>query len=134
MSLLILFLATSVLFLLADAVMLRGVIQPIFAAHLGDALYENGFRPLPAFLFYITYMSGILWFAGWPALRDGAPSAALLNGAVLGFVAYGTFELTSWAVMQDWHPQMVAVDLAWGTVLTAGSAWGGVVVTRALTG
>ncbi|AHM02714.1 hypothetical protein roselon_00259 [Roseibacterium elongatum DSM 19469] len=54
MSLVILFVATSLIFLIADAVMLRSVIQPVFARHLGDALYEGGFRLLPAVLFYLT--------------------------------------------------------------------------------
>ncbi len=134
MSLLVLFLATSIIFLVADAVMLRSVIQPIFARHLGETLYDGGFRLLPAVLFYFTYMGGVLYFAGWPALRDGVPMQAALNGAVLGLVAYGTYEFTSWAVMRDWHPQMVAVDLAWGTAVTALSAWGGVVVTRMVMG
>ena len=134
MSLVILFVATSLIFLIADAVMLRSVIQPVFARHLGDGLYDGGFRLAPAVLFYFTYMFGVLYFAGWPALRDGVPVQALLNGAALGFVAYGTYELTSWAVMRDWHPQMVAVDLAWGTAVTALSAWGGVVIARALAG
>ncbi|MDG4649147.1 DUF2177 family protein [Roseibacterium sp. SDUM158017] len=134
MSYVVLFLATSVIFLVADALMLRAVVQPIFARHLGDQLYEGGFRLVPAVLFYLVMMLGILWFASVPALRDGAPQMALLNGAILGFVAYGTYELTSWAVMRDWHPQMVAVDLTWGTVLTAGAAWGGVLVARAVTG
>jgi uncharacterized membrane protein len=134
MSLLVLFLATSIIFLVADAVMLRSVIQPIFARHLGDTLYDGGFRLLPAVLFYFTYMGGVLYFAGWPALRDGVPAQAALNGAILGFVAYGTYEFTSWAVMRDWHPQMVAVDLAWGTAVTGLSAWGGVVVTRMVMG
>ncbi|NKX43504.1 DUF2177 family protein [Roseicyclus persicicus] len=134
MSLAVLFLATSVIFLVADAVMLRAVIQPAFARHLGDGLYPGGFRLLPAVLFYFTYMAGVLYFAGWPALRDGVPAQAALNGAVLGFVAYGTYEFTSWAVMRDWHPQMVALDLAWGTAVTALAAWGGVVVARMLVG
>jgi len=134
MSLVILFVATSLIFLIADAVMLRGVIQPIFARHLGDGLYEGGFRLVPAVLFYFTYMFGVLYFAGWPALRDGVPVQALVNGAALGFVAYGTYEFTSWAVMRDWHPQMVAVDLAWGTAVTGLSAWGGVVIARAVAG
>jgi uncharacterized membrane protein len=134
MSLLVLFLATSIIFLVADAVMLRSVIQPIFARHLGDTLYDGGFRLLPAVLFYFTYMGGVLYFAGWPALRDGVPAQAALNGAILGLVAYGTYEFTSWAVMRDWHPQMVAVDLAWGTAVTGLSAWGGVVVTRMVMG
>jgi uncharacterized membrane protein len=58
--------------------------------------------------------------------------AGALNGAILGLVAYGTYELTSWAVMRDWHPAMVATDLAWGTVLTAGAVAAGVAAARAL--
>jgi uncharacterized membrane protein len=134
MTLVTLFLATGILFLVADAVMLRSVIQPVFAKHLGEALFEGGFRLLPAVLFYFTYMGGVLYLDGWPALRDGVPAQALLNGAIIGFVAYGTYEFTSWAVMRDWHPQMVAIDLAWGTAVTAVSAWGGVVLTRAILG
>jgi uncharacterized membrane protein len=128
------FIAASIIFLVADALMLRSVIQPVFARHLGEQLYEGGFRLVPAILFYLTYMGGILYFAAIPAIRADAPGLALLNGAILGFVAYGTYELTSWAVMRDWHPQMVAMDLAWGTVLTGGAAWGGVMVARALAG
>ena len=126
----IFFVAASIIFLVADAIMLRSVVQPLFARHLGDQLYEGGFRMVPAILFYLTFMIGILWFAALPAFRADAPALALVNGAILGFVAYGCYELTSWAVMRDWHPTMVAVDMAWGTVLTAGSAWGGVVIAR----
>jgi uncharacterized membrane protein len=134
MSLLVAFFTTAILFLVADAIMLRSVLQPVFARHLGDTLYEGGFRFLPALLFYFTYMGGVAYFAALPALRADAPSLALLNGAILGFVAYGTYEFTSWAVMRDWHPQMVVMDLAWGTVVTAGTAWGGVMVARMVVG
>jgi len=97
----------------------------------GEALHE-GIRPLPAALFYLVYMGGVVWFAGWPALRDGTPATAFVNGAILGFVAYGTYELTSWTVMRDWHPSMVALDMAWGATLTAMATWGGVVTVRAI--
>jgi uncharacterized membrane protein len=128
------FVAASIIFLVADAIMLRSVIQPMFARHLGVQLYEGGFRMTPAILFYLTHMIGIFYFAALPAFRADAPSLALLNGAILGLVAYGTYEFTSWAVMRDWHPQMVAVDLAWGTILTGGAAWGGVLAARAIAG
>ncbi|SEN69733.1 Uncharacterized membrane protein [Roseovarius tolerans] len=131
MSLLVLVLVTGVIFLIADAVMLSTVMQPLFAQHLGDTLRE-GIRPLPAVLFYLIYMVGVVWFAGWPALRDGTPGLVLVNGAVLGLVAYGTYELTSWTVMRDWHPSMVAADMAWGATLTAVSAWVGVLSARAI--
>ncbi len=126
----ILFATTSVLFLIADAIMLRMVIQPIFKQHLGTALID-GLRYGPAILFYLCYMGGLMWFAGWPALRDGVPAQALINGAVLGFVAYGCYELTSWTIMRDWHPQMVITDMAWGTVVSGVTVWLGVLAARA---
>lgn len=130
MQILILTLVTGLVFLIADAIMLSTVMKPLFQRHLGEGLLE-GLRYLPAILFYLVYLFGMVWFAGLPGLRDGVGTAAL-NGALLGLVAYGTYELTSWAVMRDWHPAMVATDLAWGTVLTAGSVTAGVWAARAL--
>jgi uncharacterized membrane protein len=45
---------------------------------------------------------------------------------VLGFLCYGTYEMTNYATLAAWSWQQVAVDLAWGTVLTGVSAWVGV--------
>lgn len=129
MQIVILFLATSLVFLVADALMLRFVIQPLFQQHLGKQLID-GLRLGPAILFYLTYMFGVLWFVGLPALRSNDPINALINGAVLGFIAYGTYELTSWSVMRNWHGSMVMVDWAWGTVVTGLAAWAGVSAAR----
>ncbi|WP_209427197.1 DUF2177 family protein [Pararhodobacter sp. SW119] len=129
MTLFVLICVTGLIFLIADAIMLPKVIKPLFERHLGDAILRN-VRPLPAGLFYVLYMAGVIWFAAWPALLADAPALALLNGALLGLVAYGTYELVSWTVMRNWHPSMVAVDMAWGTSLTALSAWGGVLAAR----
>ena len=75
-------------------------------------------------------MVGILWFAGLPALRNDDPVSALINGVALGVVAYGTYELTSWTVMRNWHGSMVAVDWAWGAIITGLAALAGVIVAR----
>ena len=131
MSLLVLIVVTGLIFLIADAVMLPKVVKPLFERHLGDTLLDS-VRRLPAALFYVLYLAGMVWFAGWPALQQGQPALALLNGALLGLVAYGTYELVSWTVMRHWHPSMVALDMGWGTGLTAVAAWGGVVAALAL--
>ncbi len=41
MQILILFLVTSIVFLVADAIMLRFVIQPLFQHHLGAQLLDG---------------------------------------------------------------------------------------------
>ena len=49
MSLITLFFATAIIFLVADTLMLRAVIQPVFARHLGDALIPAAFGCCPRF-------------------------------------------------------------------------------------
>lgn len=120
-------------FLIADAVMLGFVLGQVFRNQLGDTMLD-GLRIGPAIGFYLLFMAGLAWFAGVPALREGVAMPALINGAILGLVAYGTYELTSWAVMRDWTPQMVFTDMAWGTVLSGASAYIGARVALAVTG
>ena len=131
MSLLVLVIVTGLIFLIADTVMLPTVVKPLFERHPGETLLGS-VRRLPAALFYILYLAGIVWFAGWSALQQGRPALALLNGALLGLVAYCTYELVSWTVMRRWHPSMVALDMGWGTALTAVAAWGGVMAALAV--
>ena len=128
MQLIVLTAVTGIVFLAADAIMLSTVIRPLFQKHLGEGLLD-GLRLPAALAFYVVYLFGMVWFAGLPGLREGL-GTAVLNGALLGLVAYSTYELTSWAVMKDWHPAMVATDLAWGTALTAGAVAAGVWAAR----
>ena len=127
MPLLILYSATFLVFLALDAVMLRLVMQPLFQRHIG-ALLAEPIRLAPAAAFYAAYIAGLVWLVSWPALKSGG--GVWLPGAVVGFMAYGSYEFTSYAIMRDWHWTMVAADLAWGTVLTAAAA--GVALCRAL--
>lgn len=132
MQIVALYLSTATIFLLLDAVMLKTVMKPLFEQHIGDWLLED-LRIGPAILFYLFYVGGILWFVSMPALRSGVPMNALIGGAILGAMAYGTYEFTNYATLRDWSVQMVVVDVTWGAVLTAVSAWAGVTLTRAFT-
>ncbi len=131
MQIFILYLVTAVVFLGLDAVMLKTVMRPLFAARVGDWLLED-IRLGPAVAFYLFYVAGVVWFVSLPALRAEAPVNALIAGGVLGALAYGTYEFTNYATLRLWSPQMVAADVLWGTVLTGVSAWVGVLVARAL--
>jgi uncharacterized membrane protein len=49
---------------------------------------------------------------------------------ILGLVAYATYELTSLSIMQARAPSTTALDIASGTVLTAGSVSIGLAIAR----
>jgi uncharacterized membrane protein len=53
-----------------------------------------------------------------------------LMGALLGFVAYGTYDLTNLSTIKGFTPTVAAVDMAWGTFLTGVSAAGGVWLSK----
>lgn len=131
MQVAILYLITATVFLALDAVMLKAVIKPLFSQHIGGWLLID-IRMLPAIVFYLFYVGGLLWFVSLPALRDDSPINALVGGALIGALAYGTYEFTNYSTLRDWSLQMVAVDFTWGIVLTGFSAWAGVTVTRAI--
>lgn len=131
MQIAVLYLSTAAVFLILDAIMLTLVMKPLFSRHIG-ALMLQDIRLLPAAAFYAAYVAGLIWLVSLPALRTGAP--VLIPAAIIGAMAYGTYEFTSYAIMKDWHWQMVAMDTIWGTVLTALSAWAGVAITRAVVG
>ncbi|QXT40101.1 DUF2177 family protein [Gymnodinialimonas ceratoperidinii] len=129
MKILVLYLSTAVIFFAADAVGLRLLVKPVFERHVAH-LFADPFRVVPAALFYLGYVAGLLWFVSVPALRADDPISALWGGIALGLMAYGTYEFTNYATLRDWSMQQVAVDTLWGGVLTGFSAWAGVMIAR----
>lgn len=131
MPALTLYALTALVFLILDALMLSFVMKPLFTRHIGP-LMADPIRIAPAVVFYLAYVAGLVWLVSAAALRDGTP--VVLPALVLGLMAYGTYEFTSWTILRDWHPAMVITDTLWGGVLTAFSAWAGVTLTRMIHG
>lgn len=121
----IIYLITAMVFLALDAVMLRFVMKPLFSRHLGDAMRDSPMIA-PAGLFYLAYVAGVVFLVSLPALGDADPTRAALHGAIIGAMAYGTYEFTSMSIMKDWSWSLVATDTVWGAILTGFSAWAGV--------
>lgn len=127
MQIIILYVLTAGVFLILDGIMLTMVMKPLFTKHIGP-LMADPIRIVPAVAFYAAYVAGLLYLVSLPALKTGAP--VLIPAAIIGAMAYGTYEFTSYAILKDWNPAMVATDFLWGTCLTAFSAWAGVTLTR----
>ena len=80
----------------------------------------------------IDSIGGILYFAVLPGLDEGligGVAKAALQGAVLGFLCYATYDLTNYAILKVWSLKVTVFDLVWGTVLTGGSAAAGTWIT-----
>lgn len=125
------YLATLVVFFALDFLWLGVVARGFYASQLGS-LMRDDVNLLAAGGFYLAYVGGIVFFAVAPALSEGAWGRAAINGALLGLLAYGTYDMTNIATLKNWPTVMSVVDMGWGTLLTGVSALAGYLLARAL--
>ena len=115
------YVATLVVFLAIDSVWLTLTGDALYRPVLKDILLD-GFRPVPAILFYLIYMAGLLRFAVLPGMASGNAVKTALDGAAFGLTAYATYDLTNQATLKYWTTGLTLADLAWGTILSASAA------------
>lgn len=123
--------AMLIAFFVIDAIALKFLMYPLFQRNIPDLLRDDVQMSVAAG-FYAFYVIGVIYFAVMPALQAERPELAIINGAFLGFLAYGTYEASNMATIKGWAWQMLLTDVTWGTVLTAGIALIGYGVGRAL--
>ena len=118
---LIAYISAALVFFGLDFVWLSRVAIGFYRSQIGETLRD---RPnmLAAGLFYLFYIAGIVYFAVLPGLQKDSLAVACLNGALLGLIAYGTYDMTNLATLKNWSLTVSIVDMLWGTVLTALSA------------
>ncbi|MBW9086635.1 DUF2177 family protein [Rhizobium wenxiniae] len=115
------YLGTVVAFLGLDFLWLGTVATGFYRSRIGGLLLDQP-NFIAAGAFYLFYVAGIVYFAVQPALVSGSWTTAAISGAILGFIAYGTYDMTNLATLKNWSPTVSAVDMAWGTALTSFSA------------
>ncbi len=112
------YLVAAVAFGILDSVWLRWAGPNLYRPVIGEIMADD-FRMVPAAVFYVAYLAGMVWFAIRPALESGQVTTAILNGALLGALCYATFDLTSQAVFKVWATHVSVADILWGTFATA---------------
>jgi uncharacterized membrane protein len=115
------FVATLAVFLALDAMWLVLVANAFFKREVGPLLRAQP-DLIVAALFYLIYSGGLAILAVTPSLRERSARVAAWRGAVLGSTAYATFDLTNLAILEGWTRAVAAVDMAWGTAVSAASA------------
>ena len=118
---------TLAVFLAVDAVWLGLIGGPLYTAAIGPLLAEQ-FRILPAVVFYLLHIAGILVLA-LPRAR-GDIRAAAAYGALFGLCTYGTYDLTNHAVLKLWSWDLTLIDMTWGAFVTGLAATAGAWMQR----
>lgn len=108
----------ALVFLVLDAIWLTTTADRLYRPAIG-ALMREHYALLPALVFYAIYVAGMLVFAVVPGFKAGSWQVALGYGAMLGLLAYATYDLTNQATLRDWPWTITLADLCWGTFATA---------------
>ena len=116
-----------------DTVWLISTNATLYRPVLGPILID-GFRPVPALLFYVLYLVGVVIFAVAPAIRSGRWRDAPIMGALFGFFCYATYDLTNQATLIVWATKITLTDLCWGVFLTASGATAGYFASKLVPG
>ncbi len=114
------FVITLFVFLVIDLLWIGVVAKNLYRKKLGFMMKEKP-NLGAAFIFYSIYIIGLLIFVINPAIAQNSWVHALSFGAIFGFVAYATYDLTNLATAKDFPLSIAVVDLVWGTILTAGT-------------
>ncbi|HYD27276.1 DUF2177 family protein [Brevundimonas sp.] len=124
MRYLLAYLGSGVVMAALDAIWLTTVGPRLYRPAIGELLAPQP-DMRPAVAFYLIYVAGIVVLAVTPALREVSAVKAATTGAVLGLIAYATYDLTNQATLRVWPVHVTLIDMAWGAVLTSTASLGG---------
>ena len=116
--------ATLVVMVVLDLLWIGVIAKPLYQQGIGHLMAE---RPNigVAVLFYAIYAVGVLVFAVAPGGSTSGWVRTLVTGALFGFFAYATYDLTNLATLKNWPLGLAVLDVAWGSLVTAISAAAG---------
>lgn len=122
------YVAVLLTFALLDGIWLGAIAMP---------WYQDAFKPLlkqtfltwPWITFYLLYGAAVVYLVIRPYVGQNLMQTTM-GGLVLGATAYGTYNLTCYAIIANWPLDMTIIDWIWGTVATGSIATSGGWVAR----
>lgn len=110
------YISTLIVFLAIDFVWLSSTANTLYKPILKEILAPD-FRLAPALVFYFLFPLALVIFGVAAGIRTGNWTDALLFGALFGFFAYATYDLTNQATLKVWDTKLTVIDMLWGTFL-----------------
>ena len=121
------YLGAFITFCVMDGIWLGVLATDFYFEALGELLRKEPNWPV-AIVFYLGYIAGIVYFAIRPSVGRGSHVTVLRDGAMLGLVAYATYDMTNMATLKGWPLSVTIVDIVWGIVITGTSSIVGYVI------
>ena len=100
-----------------DMVWLRVIAVSWYQQGMGPLLAESP-NLFAAIAFYTIFPLGLMIFAVLPAESGASLVKVMGMGALFGFFAYATYDLTNLAVIKNWPVGLTFLDMAWGTFVS----------------
>lgn len=129
MKLILSYVLTTLVFFAIDITWIGLVAKKFYWDNMGDILKDD-VNWAAALIFYLMYIVGIFVFAILPAVENDSVKHAIFYGALFGFLAYATYDLTNLATLKGFPMKVAVVDMIWGTILTATVSTAGYYITR----
>jgi uncharacterized membrane protein len=115
---------TAIVMVALDMLWLGVIAKPLYQSGIGHLMADKPNIGV-AVVFYLLYALGVVIFAVAPQHGGSGWGTTLAMGALFGFFAYATYDLTNLATLRDWPWRLSLIDIAWGTSVSAASAAGG---------
>lgn len=109
---------TLVVFFLIDITWLAVVAPKLYQSQIGH-LMSSEVNIAAAAIFYLLFITGMVYFAIQPSVNANSWVQALLVGGFFGLITYATYDLTNMATLKDWPLLITIIDISWGTTLSA---------------
>ncbi|RZL00548.1 MAG: DUF2177 family protein [Rubrivivax sp.] len=109
------------------------VLDMLWLGFIARSWYQQGIghlmaeRPNMAIgaLFYLLFPLGLMVFAVLPTAEEQGWVKAALMGALFGFFAYATYDITNLATLKGWPVGLSIVDVLWGSLVSGLAAGAG---------
>jgi Predicted membrane protein len=115
---------TAIVFFGLDLLWLTVLGIGFYRAEIGHLLLDSP-NLVPAGVFYLFYIAGLVGFAVLPAANAQSWVWALVAGVALGLLAYGTYDMTNLSTLKGWSLKISIIDLVWGGFLSGTAALAG---------
>lgn len=112
------YLAAVAIFLGIDAVWLKTMTGLFYEERIGHLLADEP-NMIAAGVFYLFYLLALCIIILYPQIKAQASLVHIfLMGALIGLMAYGTYDFTSLALYKGYTLDTALVDFVWGGLLT----------------